>query len=237
MLGLILFSIIIGGILALIYGKLINQEKVKKIKQSIFAYINEAVLYKHDPVLTMKAQGALLWTGMRYLASSFLPIMILSIPSLILFSSLQNYYGYSASKILDTEIEVTVANGSTPYDYTVESSENTKLSPPLRIPASRELVYQVKEGDAAALTAKDGSKADLTPLFQSRYPEVMTSSWIDALFYGATHSAPTGIEKIHVSKPFQNFSLLGVSSPWYVWSIIFILVGGFGAAKIFKITF
>ena len=237
--GLLLLSLVVGCVLAVIYGQLVNQEKVLKIKNSIHGYINEAVLYRHDPLLTFKAQGLLLFAGLRYLTSSFLPLLILTIPSLIIFAALQTYYGYnSVREARDAELIISVSEGESPFNYSVRTEPEAAISPPLRIPAENQLVYKLVEPAAIFLADKAGTnETDISSLVVARSPEAMTSFWIETIFYGSSQELPRGIGSIFISKPIRSYSLFGTEFPWYVWSVVFILLGGFGAAKIFKITF
>lgn len=234
--GLILLSAAVGVLCAFFYGVISNEGRIKAVKNEIFASMHEAVLYRHDAVLTLKAQGALIFSGLKYLSTSFLPIAVLFVPSLILFSALQNYYGFTDRKT-DSELTVTVSESSSPFDYRVQPASPEKISPPLRIPGARQLVYKLSPDGKLELVDKDGNRTDISAILDPKYSDTMTSSWLQALLYGSESPAPKGIESISVSKPFAEYSIGGVPFPWYVWSILFVLLGGFGAAKVFNITF
>lgn len=237
--GLFLLSASIGAALALIYGKLVNQEKVKRVKASIGSFINEAILYKHDPLLTLKAQGGLVVAGVRYLGTSLFPLAALFMPSMLLFAALQTYYGYSSiSALRHTELTISVAPGVSPFELSVKAAPETALSPPLRVPTARQLIYRISNPSELVLTGKDlPGELALSPLLVARAPQALSASWLESLFFGSVTELPPGIEEVFISKPVRSYSFIGFSLPWYLWSITFILLGGFSTARAFRITF
>lgn len=239
--GLLLLSVVVGAVLAIIYGRLVNQEKVAQVKTRIHAFISEAVLYRHDPVLTLKAQGALILSGFRYLSTSLIPLAILFIPSMLAFAALQTYYGYySISENKEAELTITVADSVSPFDVSVSAKPESSISPPLRIPSAHQVVYRISQPAPVALTVGGNGMAsefDLSSLLSARAPEALSTFWLESLFFGSAKELPRGIESVFVSKPVRIYSLGGIDLPWYVWSVAFIFVGGFGAARAFKITF
>lgn len=239
-LGLAVISLAIGIVFTLFYGKVSAQNKIKGVKKLISAYISEAVLYKHDPVLTIKAQGKLIATGLKYLGTTIFPICILFIPSLILFTSLQNQYGFSAlSAGSSSELVVTAKKEADLFKYKLISQRGMSATLPLRIPETDEIVFRVQALENAPSTSisKDSNTADISELFNSKLPFLMSSHWWESFLYGTYTAPPLGLERIELDKPSRSFSVFGLRYAWYVWSILFILIGGLFGAKIFKISF
>lgn len=231
-------SLVSGAIFAWFYGKLSNQERIKKVKDSIWANIHEAVLYRHDPVLTIRAQALLLWSGMKYLSTTLVPIAILCVPSIILFTALQSSFGFLSSASKESELLIQVAPDQSPFDYSVRTEPPEALSRPLRISGSRELAYKIKgqPSDIAVVDSR-GNSFSITDILAKSSSGILASSWGDALLYGARAMPTLGVERVRIAKSEASMALLGVDFPWYIWSLASILLGGYVAARIFRISF
>lgn len=240
--SLILISAVIGVIFAYFYGKLSSQAKIKATKKKIGASLLEAVLFRHDPVTTVKAQLGLLIGGVKYLGTTIVPILILFIPSIFLFSALQNNFGFDNLKNEEgVELVINVAKNSSLFDYAVSSNEVVQISPPLRVKDSNELIHKIaiKNDTSQELIELKTPKEtfDISSLVRKDYPFLITGNLLDAFFFGALSTPPEGVSSISIDKAFKDYSFIGLDWPWYIWSIIFILIGGFLAARAFKVTF
>lgn len=239
-LNLGLVSLIFGVVFAFLYGKLSNQAKIAHVKNAIALYIDEAILYRHDFLLTIRAQGLLLYSGLRYLGTTALPLLALSVPGFIIFAGIQNNFGFTNPDLKSgSELRIFVARDRSPFDISATSTE-LRLSPPLRIKDESLVIYNLtgnsNSTNQLAVNLGPSSSLDISKLIKPSYPAVATDSWLGALVYGSLTAPPPGIHSIEISKKFRDFAALGLTLPWYLWSIIFIMLGGIGAARFFKIS-
>lgn len=235
---LMLLSLAIGAVFAFFYGKISNQARIKRIKDAISANIHEAVLFRHDPVLTIRAQLMLLWSGFSYLSTALIPICILLVPSVVLFTALEASFGFANSPLRESYLVISTQEGRSPFDYSVKAEPAESVSPPLRVEKSGELVYKIKSPPTALSIAhaKDGVW-NISELLVNGAPSVIAASWTESLILGAQSRPQLGIARVSLEKTGGLMSALGATLPWYIWSLASILLGGYGAARILRIAF
>ncbi len=134
--GLLAVSLISGVILLLIYGRISNQDGIRRIKKKIGASLLEAVLYRHDLRTSLKAQGRMFVYGFVYFAYAVPPILILMVPCVLILAQLNLRYN-SAGLPPGTPaiLRVKVDNPNYLDSIALQAGGDAEVTPRLRIPA------------------------------------------------------------------------------------------------------
>jgi hypothetical protein len=85
---------VVAGIAMLwVFGRFSNRERAAYAKRQARAQLYAMRLFASEPALILRAQKQLLIWNARYLALLLPPVAIMIIPSILLFTALENLYG------------------------------------------------------------------------------------------------------------------------------------------------
>jgi hypothetical protein len=92
--GLVCWSVVTGVVMTYVFGKTSNQRALRRAADGIRAQLFAVKLFKEDLFVTFRCQIALLkFTGMRLL-HSLAPMLVMSIPLLLVMTQLAMRYEY-----------------------------------------------------------------------------------------------------------------------------------------------
>lgn len=133
--GLCIISLLSAVILLAVFKKLSNQEKIKLHKNKIFGHFLEIALYRDDFRRAIFNQLGILKHNLIYLRYFGFPLLILSLPMILVCMQLQYRLGYQPlhsgdSFIIQAQLEGTnqQASGQTPIS--IETSDGITLETP-----------------------------------------------------------------------------------------------------------
>src|SRR5947207_6235759 len=86
-------SLALGAGMLLVFGKTSNQEAIRATKRLLWAHLLELRLYSDEPLMVWKAHIGLLSANARYLALMLKPVVILTVPMLLLFPHFEAFFG------------------------------------------------------------------------------------------------------------------------------------------------
>jgi hypothetical protein len=249
--GLILFSVISGVILLLIYGQVSWQSGIAKIKVQIMAALREVILFRHDAFLTIRAQGRMFVYGLAYLLIALPPVIILAVPCIILLAQLNQYYGVRPLSPGEASIvSVAVDNSDDLYRISLKGGEGLELSPPVRVMAEKEAYWRVRQSVASATSSAgptklsvtletDNAKEEFPVAFapSKRIDEVYRSnSWWRNLFFGAEKGVGLlSVREISINYPDREYKFLGLSLNWIVIFFLVSLLSGWVTSRVFHV--
>ena len=81
--GLLFVSALSGILLLLVYGRISNQAAIRRTKKKIGGLMLEAVLYRRDLAVSLRAQARMFGQAFVYLGYALPPLVILMAPCLI----------------------------------------------------------------------------------------------------------------------------------------------------------
>lgn len=246
--GLLVASALSGVVLLMIYGKVSNQQKIKALKQKIYANILETVLYRHDLGLSLRAQGRLLKCSALYLLLAIPPLIVLLVPCLLLLAQLNLYYSNRGLEAGESAIlKVSLADEKIIRDITLDASPGLEITPPVRSLTDKEIAWRVTakstEPQWFALKVGNGS-AELREEVHIRGQDgrinaILSKDWLTRLFYpvdklGASLAA-LPFRELSLSYPARDFNFLGFELNWLVVFFVVSLLSGVVASRYLKI--
>jgi hypothetical protein len=223
-----LVSIIAGIALLVIYGKVSNQQAIKKVKKSISAGIYE-----------------MFWGGLKYFGLAIPPILILMIPCLLILAQLNLRYGVRPLDIGEsTIISVQVSDDSALFSAELKAPEGTIATPPLRDLDSHTVSWRIdaksKVTDKAIIQIGEQTVEQeiLVATSKSKIPtEISTSPLWQFLYPGAEipTQAKNLIKGITISYPEKTLTLFGLTSNWIVIFLVVSILAGIVGSKFLKV--
>jgi hypothetical protein len=243
--SVVLISIIAGIALLAVYGKVSNQQAIKKVKKSIAAGIYESVLFRNDLKISLKAQGKMFLGGLKYFGLAIPPILILMIPCLIILAQLNLRYGVRPLNVGEsTIISVQVSDDSALFSAELKTPEGVTSTPPLRDLDNHTVSWRIDAKSAITdkVTIQIGDQSVSQDIFVGatsiKIPtETSTSPWWQFLYPGSTipEQAKGLIKGISVSYPEQILSVMGIKSNWLIIFLIISILAGIVGSKFLKV--
>jgi len=243
--ALILISILAGIGLLFLYGKVSNQDAIRKVKKKITAGIYESVLFRNDLRISLKAQGKMFLGGAKYFALAIPPIIILSIPCLIVLAQLNLRYGVRPLNPGEsTIISIGVKDDAALFSAEIKAPEGIATTPPLRDLDNHTVSWRLdaKSPMIAKVDILVGGESLTQNIFvgkeTSKIPTVIHSSfWWQFLYPGAT--IPTKLQniitEISVKYPEQAMSLFGLHVNWLIVFLVVSILAGIVGSKFLKV--
>ena len=228
--ALIVISLILGVLLAIIFGWISPQARVRAVKHKISATILEAILYRHDTRVSLAAQARLLRYASWYLLLALPPILVLALPTLFFMGHLNELFGYRMPT--SGERIIVQASAASMPEVELVATGSLIATPTLHLPAEKSLAWRLDRTSAAAASVTIGaSNFDLSGV---RLSPLVSSSWWKRLLYPATAAPalPSSLEQVSFSFPARSFNLVGHEFSWITIFLIVSLISGYMTARI-----
>lgn len=248
MLNLAAIGIALGIALLLILRKVSDQEAIRRTRRQLQACLYELRLFVDEPRLIWRAQMRLLWLNMRYLALMLRPALILALPTLILLSVLEPYYGKTPLPVGKTAI-VTVKLLHPPDTLIAPPILQappgiTIETPAVRMQGTGQIAWRIRAAKATSglLRVVFPTEIATKKIASGTHPVLLSTqrvrfSW-RLLLHPTEHPLPTGnVEWIAINYPSRTISWLGVHLPWFIWLFLFSTVTGIALVRPLRIAF
>lgn len=245
--GLLLLSFVAGVLLLLLYGKVSNQKGLKRVKDRIYSYVLESVLFRHDIRTALAAQGRMFVLAGVYLGHALPALLVLAIPCIILLAQMNLWYGYLPLQMQgETVLTARLADSAQLQQVQLETSPNVEaVTPALRIAEQKVVQWRIKMNttDQGYLTLKvgDSGQKETIPVIGMNHtgsiPTGRYSDWWWSLLYPGQQSLSetSGFEELSLRYPEQDYPLLGVNMHWIFVFLIISIVAGLIGSKLFKV--
>lgn len=231
--GLIFISVISGFLLVFLYGRLSNQKALRQVKDTIYGALLEAVLFRRHTSMALRAQARMFVSGAKYFLLAVPPILVLSIPCIIIMAQLNLRYGHHPLPEGKTAIiSATLASDLDLKDIRLEADPGISVeTPPVRINGQKQAYWRVRAleegkwstriGGETALPLYTGTKANIAP-------GLRTSSWWWEILYPGAEALPWSgkLREIAVVYPEASYSLPGFNTSWIVIFLVVSILGG-----------
>lgn len=248
--SLLISSLIFSAIFVFAYRAVSSQKRIKAARNSIRTAILEAVVFRRDAKVCLRAQAALFWGGLRYLGLAIIPVAVLLVPGTILISRMYLAIGIEPLKAGSTFlVHGKVENPSSLSSLEVTGDERLSVGPLVRSPRDGEFVARVAVTNPvvpsnAVLTVRTASstpsglpvKIDGADYF----PRELTSraKW-DSILLPAGQLLFTNdgsVTSMWIQYPERMLSIFGHQVSWLVLFVILTLAWGYGVARAFGIA-
>jgi hypothetical protein len=250
MISLAPLSVLIGVAMLWTFGRTSNQNAILKIKSQLYACLYELRLFTDEPVLIWKAQWGLLTANVRYLGRLLLPVLVMSVPMLLIFSQLECFYGYAPLEIgKDAVVTMQMKDRlQGPAPALLPPEGIVVESPAIRVDRGRQISWRIRAlrpihsalrfefpNRTAAETLTKSVQAGIGPQYLSKR---RVSSRSDLIWYPSESRLPNGlVDWIEIRYPSATVHGLGLDLPWLVWLLIVSMVVALLLKNRFQVTF
>jgi len=236
--GVAALALVTAVLAMLIFRYTSNQRAIRRIKDLIISHLLEVALYRDDLRVVLRAEGAILRDNLRYLACALVPLACMVIPVGLLLIQGELRYGHRPLEAGERAIvSVKLGPGGGGVDTAAISAPPgvTVETPPLRIPALREVDWRVRAEKAGVydlrLTNAGSQFSKRIVVGEVSRDRISThrlaaGGWRQLLHPGEPPlPAAAGIESIHVAYQPAELRLFGWRMawlwPWLALSMIF----------------
>lgn len=244
--SLTVVSLVAGVVLLLMYGACSNQTKLRLVKRRIHAAFLEALLFRHDVFVSLRAQWRMFVGGLHYVALAVPPILIICIPCILLLSQLNLYYGYRPINAgEELVLRAKVQDRSLLDQVSIELSPGLKSTAPIRLYDSQEILWRVEPVSSGSQTlnaklAGGGNSLSAPIAVESgflRLDAVNTAgAWKQLLYPGRLlGNTATAISEFAISYPSRYYNFVGYECSWITIFLIVSLLSGLVASRVLRV--
>ena len=241
----VVIALFIGVTVALVFNFVLDRARLEHARRDLRASLFEIWLYRHDPVVVMKAQWELMKANGRYMRALFPPLcvaMLVISPVLI-----QSYHRFGLEPVAigsDTLLTVEMRwNGMATEDFAeavpelVWASGGGAVTAIVREPSVSQVVWRLRatESGTHTLHLVRGGKREAFPLYvatlqnESVIEARLASSWrLLAKPRGAALEMDSGYRRISVDYPEAD-------SAWLVWLTVVSLFAALIANRLISL--
>jgi uncharacterized membrane protein (DUF106 family) len=249
--SLTLVSLLVSIFMLLVYKRASNQEQLAAVKRRIHAGLFEIRLFNDDLRAILRAQGAILRANGRYLALSFLPMVWILPPLVLVMAELEFHYAYRGlapgeCAVVSADLRPE-ARATLRPDATLDAPAGVSVeTPALWMPSTSQVAWRIRaerEGEYD-LTLRVAGAPPVTKSLRvartvaRRSPVRVDGSFWDQLLYPAESPLPASapFAKIRVSYPAADVRIFGFGLHWMVPFFVLSIVFAFALKGIFKVT-
>ncbi len=232
--GLILVSIVTGGVMLFLFKLTSNQQAMKEVKTRISAYFLEMRLYKEDVSVVVTSQRNILKANMVYMKLAVIPALVMIVPVLLIMVQLNLRYGQVGFRPGDSAmVKVKVEEGvdvvknrmALKIDRGIE-----KASPAVRIPSLKEIDWKIKLTDTGVhnLTLETATGDVTLPVYATTrlvpiHGIFKKSSFWETVFNPGAPRIPNEapIKSVEILYPEMSFDWGFIDLSW-LWSFLII---------------
>jgi len=232
---------ILGGILLVwIFGKVSNQDAIKRARNRLSAELIALRLFKDDLRVFFGVQGQVLVWTLKYLRHSLVPMLILMVPAMIILIQLNLHYGLRPLAIGESAlVKVKLRDAAaltSGAEITLQAPPNLKVETQgVRIGELKEISWRVRGVSPGRfdMMVNDGkSSVSKKAAVGGRLEGVSSlrdARWLTSLLYPDEAPIPSAsaIESIEILYPELGISFLGWHMNWMVLFLILSLVFGY----------
>ena len=244
---LVIVSLVAGVVLVLLYGRISSQTRLRLVKQQIYASLLEAILFRHDPKVTLRAQARMLRLASLYFCYAVPSVAVLAIPCVILLGQLNIRYG-SRPLPLDRDTIVTAAfrNGDFLEKLALEGGEGIEVvTPPVRVlevpsaawrirpKASGKQPIAITSGGRVLAEGEIEAGAGSAPGIVSNR---VSEWWLSLLYPGSRLLGPeSNVAELQIAYPDAEYGILGMQWHWIIVFFVFSFLSALIAGKFCKV--
>lgn len=148
LLSLSVISILTGILMLVVFRYTSNQERIKETKDRMKAHLLEIRLFKDDLGILFSAQKNIVLYNFKYLKYTLVPMLVMTIPLVLMLIHLNGWYGYRPLKPGESTIvsvKVSDRNIDVLSQMEIEVEKGLTVETPLlRIPATSEVDWRVR---------------------------------------------------------------------------------------------
>jgi hypothetical protein len=123
-----------------------DQKAIRRVKDLMGAHVLEVRLFPDQLSVVLRAYRTLLWNTLLYLRYALVPLLVLSVPLLILFAQMESYFGRAPIEPgHDFLVRVTLQSADSLANVLLRIPPGlVQTAPPVHIPSEHEVDWRVK---------------------------------------------------------------------------------------------
>jgi len=238
--SLVGISWLAGIFLVWVFGKVSNQDAIRRARDRLSGELIGLRLFKDDLRVFFGIQfQVLLWT-FRYLRHSLVPMLILMVPTIFILIQLNYHYGLRplrAGEQAVVKVKLRAAALTPDADFTLTAPGNLRIETDgVRIPELREVCWRVRGVSPGRfdVTVSNGQEKVTKQAAVGGRMEGVSSirtgeDWLTSLLYPgeAPIPLPSAIESIEIRYPELDIFVLGRRMNWLILFLILSLGLGY----------
>lgn len=247
--GLLFVSLLTSLLMLFIYKKTSDQEKIRRTKNLIKAYLLEMRLFQHDYRILLQTQKNLLLANLRYLTLNFKPLLVMMVPLFLLLAQLNLWFGYRNLKPDETFLLKIKLNSAVEVDRAaldLETPPGLEVETPvLRIIDENEADWRIRvrgRVESPLVITVNGERyrkeivAGFKQLKKISPIRPGKNLWLRLIYPGEKPLPPGSyLEKIEITWPENRLSLLGLRWHWLVAYFILTVIFALAFRRAFKV--
>jgi hypothetical protein len=244
-----LVASVTGGFLLFIFKYTSNQAAIKRVRNSIDANLFALKLFKDATPVVLAAQAALIWGAIRLFVLAVVPMIVMTVPVLLLLGQLSLWYQYRPLHVGEEAVVALKLSGNTGEAMPAVALEPTTVAEvvkgPVRVSSKREVVWVVRalENGSHRLFFRAGEQTVTKELavgngFMRVSPRRPDWDWYDALLNPAepTFLPSSPVHSIEVAYPDRPSWTSGTDT-WVIYWFAVSMVAAFCAKPFLNVNF
>ena len=245
---LAVLSLALGVGMLLVFGKTSNQEAIKATKRLLWAHLLELRLYSDEPLMVWKAHTGLLSANVRYLALMLKPVVILTVPMLLLFPHFEAYFGMAplpqgSTANLTVQMKKTLQPADAPPQ--LQPPANVAVETPgVRSPSDNQVTWRIR-----ALQPGSGVMKIVLPdgtvekkIVTGGGPDYISARRVGSfaqmfLYPGEMPLSSSWVDWVEVSHPGAEVRWLGFQLHWVIWLLLLSMISALLLKSRMKVSF
>jgi hypothetical protein len=230
-----------GIFLVWVFGKVSNQDAIRRTRDRLSGELIGLRLFKDDLRVFFGIQFQVLMWTFRYLRHSLVPMLILMVPTIVILIQLNYHYGVRPLRVGEQAVvkvklrdAAALAQGA---DLTLTAPENLKVETDgVRIPELKEVCWRVRGVSPGRfdLTVSRESEKVTKQAAVGGWLEGVSSvrtgeDWLTSLLYPGEAPIPSqsAITSIEILYPQLDISIWGKHVDWLILFLVVSLVFGY----------
>ena len=248
--GMIVLSLVTGIFMLFIFRLTSNQKGIKSIKNKIKAHILELRLFQDNLSISLRSQGKILKSNLKYISYTTKPMLIMIIPLILILIQMNLWFGYEPfSPGQKALLKVTLKDSYNPVDtdITVIPSSTAVVieTLPLRMEEEKEIDWRfsvrekglhhfdIKVGEATVTKIVDATTSRLSKISILK----VRKNNIDQIFNPGEAPLPkdSPIRSVELTYSDASMSLFGWHIHWIIVYFALSIIFGFSLKGLFGI--
>lgn len=234
--GLAVVSLVVAIGMLFVFKWTSNQKALDTVKRKIHASLFEIRLFNDDFRAIMRAQFDILRHNLHYVSLSFVPLLWMIVPLILVMAQLQFHYGYQGLELgqpVLLKVALEQKGQATRPEIALEAPAGIKVEAgPVWIPAEGELTWRIaaeKQGDYELAFAMGGQTYTKSVRVGDDVVRRSTlrpgASFLDQLLYPAEAPLPSGapIRAIELAYPPGDAGIAGWDNELTWMGVFFVL--------------
>lgn len=236
--SLVPLSVLAGIGMLWVFGRVSNQEEIRRTRKKLQAYLLELRLFGDEPGLIWRAQRNLLLGNFKYIGLMLKPALILTAPMVLLLVHLDAFYGRAPLPLEKPAVLTVQLNGRL-----ANNAPAPELTAPEGLAIETPAVRLLEEGQFSwRVRPKAPAEGTLTFLWNgARWEKSVVAghnpayvsprrvaSWMDAILYpGESTVDVQHVEWVEVPYPIKEIEFAGTELHWLIWFLVLSLLSAY----------